>query len=93
MGVETSAEIEISTDKIDSTTALRPKKPGIIASLNWFVVVLTFFAGIGGFLFGYDTGVISGAILVIGDDIPIDSTDKEIIVSSAIAGAAVASAW
>lgn len=93
MGVESSAEIEIGVEKVDSTTALRPKEPGLFASLSWFVVVLTFFAGIGGFLFGYDTGVISGAILVINDDIPLTPTTKEIVVSSAVAGAAVASAW
>lgn len=35
---------------------------------NAYVLNLTVVAGIGGLLFGYDTGVISGALLYIKDD-------------------------
>uniref|UniRef100_J3MIL5 Major facilitator superfamily (MFS) profile domain-containing protein n=1 Tax=Oryza brachyantha TaxID=4533 RepID=J3MIL5_ORYBR len=52
-------------------------------------------AGIGGLLFGYDTGVISGALLYIRDD--FRSVDKntwlqEMIVSMAVAGAIIGAA-
>ncbi|XP_010247407.1 PREDICTED: probable inositol transporter 2 [Nelumbo nucifera] len=67
-------------------------------SLAWrnpYVLRLAFSAGIGGLLFGYDTGVISGALLYIRDD--FKSVDKktvlqESIVSMAVAGAIIGAA-
>eukprot|EP01135_Chromosphaera_perkinsii_P003166 Nk52_evm55s236 gene=Nk52_evmTU55s236 len=55
-----------------------------------YVLVLTCFAAIGGLLFGYDTGVISGALVEIGDHFD-DVTDmwKEMIVSGTVFGAIV----
>ena len=56
-----------------------------------FVVLLAAFAAIGGFLFGYDTGVISGAMLLLRDEFSLTSLEQEMIVSVTI-GAAFASA-
>ena len=55
-----------------------------------FVIKMTLMAAIGGFLFGYDTGVIGGAELFFHDEFPaITSGEKEMIVSLAVFGAAI----
>jgi len=62
---------------------------------NPYVLRLAFSAGIGGFLFGYDTGVISGALLYIRDDYDVvdrKTVLQESIVSMAVAGAIIGAA-
>ncbi|KAK6266158.1 hypothetical protein QUC31_016995 [Theobroma cacao] len=62
---------------------------------NPYVLGLTVVAGIGGLLFGYDTGVISGALLYIKDDFEVvnqSSFLQETIVSMALVGAMVGAA-
>jgi MFS family permease len=45
---------------------------------------------LGGLLFGYDTGVISGALLFIGKDFPgLTSFDKELLTSILLIGAVI----
>ncbi|MED6107911.1 Fibroblast growth factor 3 [Stylosanthes scabra] len=67
-------------------------------ALSWknpYVLHLALSAGIGGFLFGYDTGVISGALLYIRDDfkqVERETWMQEAIVSMAIAGAILGAA-
>ncbi|MDW8798002.1 sugar porter family MFS transporter [Staphylococcus pseudoxylosus] len=49
---------------------------------------LIFFLGaLGGLLYGYDMGVISGALLFIKDDIPLNSFTEGLVVSSMLVGA------
>ena len=53
------------------------------------VISLTFLSAVGGFLFGYDTGVVSGAMLLIEDDPEIQPNTlwKELIVSATVGAA------
>jgi sugar porter (SP) family MFS transporter len=52
-----------------------------------FVYVAVGVAAIGGLLFGYDTGVISGAIIFVKKQFSLSATMEEIVVSSVLAGA------
>ncbi len=52
-----------------------------------FVYVAVGIAAVGGLLFGYDTGVISGAILFIKKQFSLSATMEEIVVSAVLVGA------
>jgi MFS transporter, SP family, galactose:H+ symporter len=54
-----------------------------------FVYVAAVFAALGGLLFGYDTGVISGAELFFRNDFTLSTFALEVIVSGVLVGAAV----
>jgi SP family galactose:H+ symporter-like MFS transporter len=54
-----------------------------------FVYVAVGIAAVGGLLFGYDTGVISGAILFITKQFSLSATMEEIVVASVLVGAIV----
>ncbi|KAL3519311.1 hypothetical protein ACH5RR_017460 [Cinchona calisaya] len=61
-----------------------------------YIMRLALSAGIGGLLFGYDTGVISGALLYIKDDFKSVQNStwlRETIVSMAVAGAVIGAAF
>jgi MFS family permease len=63
------------------TDARREGKP--------FLFVVALIAALGGFLFGYDTGVISGALLYLKGDLHASTFQQEAIVGVLLIGAAV----
>ncbi|CBY18349.1 unnamed protein product [Oikopleura dioica] len=54
-----------------------------------FLSKLSFFSSIGGLLFGYDTGVVSGALLLVTQEFNLSTIEQELIVTSTIAFAAL----
>jgi len=57
-----------------------------------FIVLTSITVAIGGFLFGYDTAVISGAILFVRSQFHLSSVQTEVAVSIVLAGALVGTA-
>ncbi|GJE86376.1 Myo-inositol transporter [Phanerochaete sordida] len=60
--------------------------------ITWFVWILVACTSISGLLFGYDTGVISGALVTIGSDLgpaELSSGQKELITSATTLGALI----
>ncbi len=61
-----------------------------------FVYVVAAVAAVGGLLFGYDTGVISGALLFIKLDFRLSAFQQEVVVSAVLLGAtlgAISGGW
>ena len=67
-------------------TASRPEEE----ENSYMLIVLTILASIGGLLFGYDTGIISGALVMLDKDFYMNDVDEELIVSLTVIGALVA---
>ncbi|KAM9352661.1 proton myo-inositol cotransporter-like [Symphorus nematophorus] len=59
------------------------------ASTPGFIYVLAFFSALGGFLFGYDTGVVSGAMLLLKKEMNLSTLWQELLVSSTVGAAAL----
>lgn len=55
-------------------------------------ILIYFFGALGGLLFGYDTGVISGAILFVEKDLHLTALTEGIVVSSILVGAMIGAA-
>lgn len=60
-------------------------------SLPIAVYLLTLLSAIGGFLFGYDTGVVSGAMILVREEFKLSTVWHEWIVSATIAAAMLSS--
>jgi SP family myo-inositol transporter-like MFS transporter 13 len=55
--------------------------------VTFFVGLLTFFSALGGLLFGYDTGVIAGALLAFHGKFELSRLEKELVVAMTLVGA------
>ena len=75
----------MSTDTAESSSFVK----GMRESGNGLLLRVTIIAAIGGLLFGYDTGVISGALLYIKDDLHAGTFEQQAIVSVLLLGAMV----
>lgn len=63
-------------------------EPQDTSGSKFYVIFLTCFATIGGLLFGYDTGIISGSMLLMKDYFNLSTIYQEAIVSATIGAAA-----
>lgn len=63
------------------------------APINAFVVIIAAVAALGGILFGFDTGVISGAILFIAPEFHLSAWANGLVVSAVLFGALLGSAF
>lgn len=54
---------------------------------GYFVTVIAAISALAGLLFGYDTGVISGAVLFVQEDFHLTTFEEEIVVSAVLLGA------
>jgi MFS transporter, SP family, galactose:H+ symporter len=71
-------------ERRDATETIHPTR-----SLSVYFIAAV--ASIGGLLFGYDTGVISGALLFLRQSFALNATTQEIAVSSVLVGAMIGS--
>lgn len=60
---------------------------------NYLVYIIAAVAATGGLLFGFDTGVISGALLFIKEDWALSSVSQGLVVSSVLIGAVLGAAF
>ena len=76
-----------SSESVPSKTAEDQRDaPG---QLTGAVVIVALVSAISGVLYGYDTGIISGALLQITDDFGIAETWKQVIAASILLGAVI----
>jgi len=88
------AEVECKDDNVTGQAEI--SEMSVVAEgeerTTWFVWLLVMCCSISGLLFGYDTGVISGALVTIGSDLgpqQLSSLQEELITSATTLGALI----
>ena len=90
-GLATAEEQLVPTSEVEesSTADMLPTAPTKGRRLS-YIMMLTLFSAIGGCLFGYDTGVVSGAMIKVDKVFSLTHLWHELIVSVTVGAAAVA---
>eukprot|EP00128_Syssomonas_multiformis_P004245 Colp12_sorted_trinity150504_noHs@16566 len=92
-GTQTPALSPAASEELTTTLLDHPVSKQKNTKVPAFVYILTLFSAVGGFLFGYDTGVISGAMLLIKKQYNLNSTEQELVVSTTVGGAILGAAF
>ncbi|MCB8880744.1 sugar porter family MFS transporter [Acidisoma cellulosilytica] len=88
--------VQIAPDRIDAVSTTRKHKINISPSAQRTLGLTAVVAAVCGGLYGYDTGIISGALLLITRDFHLSSTQQEMVASAILLGAvigALATGW
>uniref|UniRef100_A0A8C1MLR4 Solute carrier family 2 member 13b n=1 Tax=Cyprinus carpio TaxID=7962 RepID=A0A8C1MLR4_CYPCA len=88
--IKTPSDVQADNQEHDSPTSTRQKR-SVQHGSPCFVYTLAFFSALGGFLFGYDTGVVSGAMLLLKREMNLSSLWQELLVSITVGAAAISS--
>jgi MFS transporter, SP family, major inositol transporter len=75
--------------RLDSVAT--PHQQAMSPANKRYLAKLTAISTLGGLLFGYDTGVISGALLFIGDDLRLTETEQTLVVTTLLFGTIIGS--
>ncbi|XP_071807805.1 solute carrier family 2, facilitated glucose transporter member 10-like [Asterias amurensis] len=78
-------ELEVGGDEMASLTHAEHKAD----DTTGFVVVAAIMSALGGILFGYDIGIVSGALLQLREEFELSCLQQEMVVSSLLVGALI----
>ncbi|KAL0968630.1 hypothetical protein UPYG_G00269370 [Umbra pygmaea] len=88
--ITSPSESNVNNPAVTATSATGEQEHTIDQDVKpVFVYALAFFSALGGFLFGYDTGVVSGAMLLLKKEMHLTPIWQELLVSSTVGAAAL----